>query len=589
MDTKEVENVRIANRLFLWFAFLTVFVALSVFLCLSFVVRPSLQRTAYGALEGSAQSDLRTVDQAISAANAVSVNTTYSAGIREAMAKLNHRGALTHAELTEAAEQLVSINGTMFPVIQIRLYPQSGLMLASGMINGQYVFSRSALPWLPEVMAADGSKVISKPYTDASLSKRGYVIALRRAFKQNFHQALGVVEVVLDAQSAFSALGAEGASSTYLLDGDGSVLFPFGEALDEDVIRRVTRGEGEGIAEAVKGEKPVLAAWRRSDLTGWTIVSVRARSEVLGPLTQMMVLTLGITAALLFAALIFSYMLSRQITRPIGLLAGRMRAFALGGSEVPQAKASDIDELAELDGAFENLKTDLSRSVQDLLQARERELESRMMALQSQMNPHFLHNALGNLQALIEMGDAPRAARMIDGMSRMLRYIASDENPVVPLSDELRHAEDYMALMQLRFGNKLTFELDPGDLMGDMEVPKLSIQPLLENAVKYGCSGHPPWRVKLTLSKHRDGWRADVTDDGAGFDQRTLEKLLEGVERVRRTGVLPSLKIDGMGLLNIAMRLNLYQGGDFLLHIQNLDGGGCVVSIGSPGARRAER
>jgi two-component system sensor histidine kinase YesM len=215
-------------------------------------------------------------------------------------------------------------------------------------------------------------------------------------------------------------------------------------------------------------------------MTKWTIVTVRACGAVLRPLTQMMLLTLGITAALLFAVLILSYILSRQITRPIGRLAARMRAFSLESGETHQSEASGIDELAALDGAFENLKTDLSRSVQDLLQAREREMESRMMALQSQMNPHFLHNALGNLQALIEMGDAPRAARMIDGMSRMLRYIASDENPVVPLADEMRHAEDYMALMRLRFGEKLRFELDRGDLPGDMAVPKLSIQPLLK-------------------------------------------------------------------------------------------------------------
>ena len=193
MVSKEVENVRIANRLFLWFALLTMFVALSVFSCLYFTVRPSLQRTAYGALEGIAQSDLRAVDQAIASANAVSVNTTYSTGIREAMAKLNHRGVLTHTELTQVAEQLVAVNGTMFPVIQIRLYPESGLMLASGMINGQYVFSRGSLPWYAEVMAADGSKVISAPFRDESLSKRGYVIALRRAFKQNFRQSFGVV------------------------------------------------------------------------------------------------------------------------------------------------------------------------------------------------------------------------------------------------------------------------------------------------------------------------------------------------------------------------------------------------------------
>ncbi len=579
--------MRIANRLFLWFAILTVFVALSVFSSLYFVVRPSLQRAAYAALEETAQSDLNAIEQAIETANAVSVNVTYSARIREAMARLNHNGALTHAELLEALDQLVSINGTMFPVIQIRLYPEKGLMLASGMINGQYFVSRDALPWMSQVMAADGSKVISAPYRDQSLSKWGYVIALRRAFKLNSRQAVGVVEVVLDAQSALSALSAEPASA-YLLDGNGQVLYPFGGALDEDVIRMISQGADSGIAEAVKEKTPVLAAWRKSGLADWTIVTVRERSEVLKPLTQMMLLTLGITAALLGISMILSYILSRQFTRPIGLLAQRMRAFSLESGEAPMAQASDIDELASLDGAFEHLKADLSHSVQDLLQARERELESRVMALQSQMNPHFLHNALGNLQALLEIGETDRAARMIDGMSRMLRYVASDESPEVPLSDEMKHAEDYMALMRIRFGDKLRFEMERGDLPDDLGVPKLSIQPLLENAVKYGCSGPPPWRVKLKLSRYLEGWRADVTDDGAGFDQKTLDGLMEGVERVRRTGVLPSLKIDGMGLLNIAMRLNLYQGGDFLFHIQNLDGGGCEVSVGSPRSRRAE-
>ncbi len=582
--------MRIANRLFLWFSVLTVCVALAVFLCLYSAVSPTLKRTAYAALEETARSDLGAFDQSIATANAVSVNITYSTLIREAMQKLNRNGALTHTELNRASEQLVAINGTMFPVIQIRLYPERGQMLASGMVNGQYPFDREALTWMDGVRSADGSKVISSPFRDLSLSKRSYVIALRRVFKLTSRQALGVVEVVVDARSALMPLISEPSDSAYLLDGDGRVMYPFGGALDESVKRLVSGGQGAGVAEAEKGDAPVLAAWRKSDLTGWTIVTVRDRGEVMRPLVQMMFLTIGITLALLGVTMVFSYILSRQFTRPIGVLAARMRAFSLEPGEGASPADTDLDELHALDGAFEHLKKDLSRSVNDLLQAREREMESRMMALQSQMNPHFLHNALGNLQALVETGDLKRAERMIEGMSRMLRYVASDESPMVALSDELKHVRDYMALMRVRYGEKLRFELDDGGLPGDLEVPKLSIQPLVENAVKYGCAGRAPWRVKLSLSRlGADGWRADVRDDGPGFDAATLEGLTAGVERVRRTGVLPSLKIDGMGLVNIAMRLNLYQGGDFLFHIQNMDGGGSTVSVGSPRAKRTEQ
>lgn len=583
-------HVRIANRLFLWFSMLTVCVALAVFLCLYFAVSPTLKRTAYAALEEAARSDLRAFEQSIATANAVSVNITYSTLIREAMQKLNRNGALTHAELNRAAEQLVAINGTMFPVIQIRLYPERGLMLASGMVNGQYPFDRAALNWLDDVRRADGGKVISAPFQDPSLSRRSYVIALRRIFKLSSRQVLGVVEVVIDARSALTSFASEPAGTVYLVNGEGRVMYPFGGALDDSVISLISGGRGADVAEARKDAAPVLAAWRRSDLTGWTIVTVRDRSEVMRPLMQMMFLTIGITLALLGAAMVFSYILSRQFTRPIGLLAARIRAFSLEAGEGTGPANTDIDELHALDCAFEHLKKDLSRSVNDLLLAREREMESRMMALQSQMNPHFLHNALGNLQALVEIGDLKRAERMIEGMSRMLRYVASDESPMVPLSDELKHVRDYMALMRVRYGEKLRFELDDGGLPADLKVPKLSIQPLVENAVRYGCSGSPPWRVRLTLSRFGpDGWRADVTDDGPGFDAATLEGLMAGVERVRRTGVLPSLKIDGMGLVNIAMRLNLYHGGDFLFHIQNMDGGGSTVSVGSAGGKGTER
>ncbi len=123
------------------------------------------------------------------------------------------------------------------------------------------------------------------------------------------------------------------------------------------------------------------------------------------------------------------------------------------------------------------------------------------------------------MQALIELGDSERATRMVDGMSRMLRYVASDESRW-SRSGGGGHVRDYMALMQVRYGEKLRFEFDPGDLPDEMAVPKLSIQPLVENAVKYGCAGAPPWHIRLKLSRFQEGWRAEVTDDGAGFDPR---------------------------------------------------------------------
>jgi hypothetical protein len=104
----------------------------------------------------------------------------------------------------------------------------------------------------------------------------------------------------------------------------------------------------------------------------------------------MMFLTMGITLALLFAALVLAYILSRQFTRPIGLLAGRMHAFSLEQARTRARRPATSMSWRRSAARSSTCAPTSPAPVKDLLQARERELESRMMALQSQMNPHFL-------------------------------------------------------------------------------------------------------------------------------------------------------------------------------------------------------
>ena len=197
--------------------------------------------------------------------------------------------------------------------------------------------------------------------------------------------------------------------------------------------------------------------------------------------------------------------------------------------------------------------------------------QAELRALQAQVNPHFLFNALNTLYGTIDRGSF-EARRMVLNLADIFRYCLQGDRAVIQLSEEVRIIQAYLEIESLRLGDRLQTELLVSSLASSTMIPILSIQPLVENAVKHGIAEkNGGGRVSLRAEKTADGLRITVEDTGVGF-QRSSERAGSGT---------------GVGLENVRRRLLLCHGPQAELHIHS-DSSGSVVSFFLPDPVRAQ-
>jgi LytS/YehU family sensor histidine kinase len=186
--------------------------------------------------------------------------------------------------------------------------------------------------------------------------------------------------------------------------------------------------------------------------------------------------------------------------------------------------------------------------------------QAELRALQAQINPHFLFNALNTLYGTIDRGSRD-ARRMVINLAEIFRYFLGGHQAVIPLSEELRIVEAYLEIEALRLGDRLETELTVSDSVRSTLIPILSIQPLVENAVKHGvASKQGPGRVCVRAEKVPDGLRITVEDTGVGFE-RSQTQPQDGM---------------GLGLENVRRRLSLCYGPSAELQIESNEAGTAV-------------
>lgn len=148
--------------------------------------------------------------------------------------------------------------------------------------------------------------------------------------------------------------------------------------------------------------------------------------------------------------------------------------------------------------------------------------EAELEALRARVNPHFLFNTLNSIASLIPV-DPERAEAMVQRMSNLFRYIlASSDRGLVPLSEELDIVEEYLEIEKVRLGERLAYNIERGEGIDGVEIPGVLLQPLVENAVKYGIV--PLARggeVKVRCRRNGDSCMIEVSDNGEGFDEKT--------------------------------------------------------------------
>ncbi|QMV41186.1 sensor histidine kinase [Cohnella cholangitidis] len=338
-----------------------------------------------------------------------------------------------------------------------------------------------------------------------------------------------------------------------LQDGAGRTLASgFPPASDVEAVL----ARGEDTIE-IDGEQ-YIAVRQRSESTGWTLsilTPVDYSTEGISVLRTVIVVT-GVTGGLLF--LILTFILSTMITRPILNLMKAMRGARLGSLK-PNPKTSATMEINELNHTYNQMVDYLNELIEVVYQKEITQSRTELKALQAQINPHFLFNTLEALYWALEDKGEDELAHIVIAMSGLFRYVISrpDEDEWVTIGDELDHAERYLQIMEMRMVDRLTWTIEADDASRSVPIPKLLIQPLVENAVLHGIEQKiGPGTVVIRVEpSDRPGYSTvSIIDDGPGMDDPTLNDLREAMTEGRSV----SSKGSGVGLANVQQRLELY-------------------------------
>lgn len=535
------------------------------------------------------------VDGQLEQLNMVTMNVAYSNIVKSTFAQYNNKEDLAENDYFNNTKMLgdllVAIIGPNFPADQINLYSLDNGIFASGISNGYFPNVTKDMPWYQDVMNASGYRVIKNTGEDPRLSryynekyKRSF-ISLFRVYYNVFNNPQGIVEAKKSANSVFAAALSHKAiygEKIYIFDAAGSLVYPItGDDFSFYFDSSQKFIDSKNPTQSVTSEKGTeVLACSRSDFSGFTTIVSLPQSNLYSNAFQYFRNTAIITLLMILLCMVVAYFAARYITNPIDNIFKQVTTFKLDQEHKKTNIHTKIYELNSLNDGFFDMQEKLRDSISRQMLLQNQEMQSKMLALQSQMNPHFLYNSISAIQSMAEEGMDKEIIVMCQSMASLLRYISSDSEQLVPLRTELSNTENYLTCMIIRYQEDLSYSIDVPDEMLDVKIPKLCIQLLVENAIKFSTAIKPPWHITIKGFMTDNIYYISVIDNGPGFDPQTIQDIEAKIQQIDESGLLPSLEIKGMGLMNIYIRLKIINSNNITFKLKNLPEGGASITIG---------
>lgn len=533
----------------------------------------------------------------------LSERITFSPGVRELFFKKlsqTQDAAEIYRLTNQMNETLYGIIGPKHLFYHMNIIDLSGKRFAFGQEYNYRAISHDTLkqlPWLTQAVEKSGKLVVS-PTSESMLTETpAQVISLSRGFGPLIGGTIGgVVEIQID----YSKLAETLVSTAYLdgnitdekqvivLDSNGSLIYPLELDRKELAQCRQTKADQNNQYTGFQTIKSALSGktqhifFSEENSYGWQVLLMVSDSVMSRPIRQLILQIIFLSVLMLIGTGIFSAQASRVYSEPIGKLYNSVKNLTLEDltADYKVQMSSGVDELEQLNKVFDKMVIRLHESLDQVIESRNMEMHARMLALQAQMNPHFLYNTLTVISIMADNDEKENVQWACRNLSDMLSYISSDALRLVPLAEELNHTKNYMELIKMRYTDDIEFTLQIPESAESLSIPKLVIQPLVENSVKYATLTAPVWRIQLSAWTEGGKWYVCIQDNGAGFSEAALKNIKDRLRIIRETQKIPELTLNGMGILNIYLRMYFYYKDALTFDMENLPDGGAKILIG---------
>lgn len=441
------------------------------------------------------------------------------------------------------------------------------------------------LSWYAAAMNSDRGSVFLPPHQISDLYGRAQsVISLTRPIIiSRGAKPLGAILINLSTDTLAEICSGSGNNESgyiFIIDGGGNYIYHPDPAyrsaallptsLPDDEIKRIALS---GKASFDYGDRLVLCAG--IDGPGYRVIYTMPRSLITGAADRERVLQIVFGAiASAVIALALSYLLSRRVFRPLDKLRKLMGRVQKGDFNV-RADDTPQNEIGELAGGFNSMIDHNQRLMQKIIETEKGKRKAELDALQSQITPHFLYNTLDSIVWMSNY--KPQiAAAMADALAKLFRLMLGGGEDIVPLRQEFEHVTQYLKIQKMRYDSKFEYDIELDDACQAIRVPKLILQPLVENAIYHGIK---PSRKKclLKVSGFLDGDELAlmVMDDGAGMSPEEIARILTAEHVSEKV-------LGGIGVKNINERIQMYCPGDYGLSFLSSRELGTVAIIRLP-------
>lgn len=310
--------------------------------------------------------------------------------------------------------------------------------------------------------------------------------------------------------------------------------------------------------------------------TGWKLIGVTPEKGL--PLSdlKMRLFVAFVAASFLLALVLINAFISSRITNPIQELERSVNAIEAGELDT-EVYTGGSYEIRHLGRSIGDMAKRIQILMQDIVAEHESKRKSEFDTLQSQINPHFLYNTLDIIVWMIENEQKQEAVKVVTALARFFRISLSKGKSIIPVRDELEHVRNYLMIQQMRFKNKFTYAIQAEDDVLELACLKLTLQPLVENAVYHGME-FMDGDGEIQVQARRDGgdlWLL-IRDNGLGMTREQAESLLGDHPHVS------SRRGSGIGVKNVNERIQLYFGEAYGLVIESEPDEGTLIRIRLP-------
>ncbi|MFS0637874.1 sensor histidine kinase [Mesobacillus foraminis] len=399
---------------------------------------------------------------------------------------------------------------------------------------GQYQLSY--FDWVQESIKRDGELVwrgLQYDLFSGAGENTELILPVIRVMKDfNTMRNIAFIQVGLDGKSILSKidqlkLGKTG--SFFVVDEDGRIM------IDSKLDRINKLIENDELYENIlhnkkdefefKSKEEFYYGVKQTLVNGWTIVGVVPINEITGELAKLQKITIFTSILFTLIAVLFGLLAANKVTRPIKALTEQMKQVGKGNFKV-RTNIHSTDEIGLMSAQFNQMTNQVDQLIEQVKEEQNLKTEAELRAIKHRINPHFLFNTLSTIRWLVKFNQTDKANTALSALSRLLEVSMGKKGNFVALKEELDIVEKFLIILQIRYDQKFELKLQVGPETEEFPIPRMLIQPIVENAVFHGLV--PTGKSGVISIKTQaivDGIKIEIQDNGVGINKERLEQI----------------------------------------------------------------